>query len=67
MIARLGSYKGTIIATELQSWTYIELFTHLNIKYISSPLFSQSDRNLPTTDQRKINKLINIAKPSKFN
>lgn len=67
MIARLGSYKGTIIATELQSWTYIELFTHLNINYISSPLFSQSDRNLPSIDQRKINKLINIAKASKFN
>ena len=67
MIARLSSYKGSIIATELHSWTYIELFTSLNISYISSPLFSQSDRNLPYTDPRRINKLINIAKANKIN
>ena len=61
MIARLGSYKGTIIATEIESWTLIELFANLNINYISSPLFGQNSKKLPTVDYRKITKLLNIT------
>ena len=60
MIARLGSYKGTIIATELESWTIIELFINLNINYISSPLFGQNNKKLPSIDYKKIVKLLNI-------
>lgn len=61
MIARLGSYKGTIIATEVESWTQIELFINLNINYISSPLFGENNKKLPTIDYRKITKLLNIS------
>lgn len=61
MIARLGSYKGTIIATEVESWTQIELFINLNINYISSPLFGENNKKLPTIDYRKITKLLSIS------
>ena len=66
MITRLGSYKGTIIATELKTWVLIELFINLNITYISSPLFGQKDKQIPQTDIRKINKLQNIYNPKKL-
>ena len=61
MIARLGSYKGTIIATEVESWTQIELFINLNINYISSSIFGENNKKLPTIDYRKITKLLNIS------
>ena len=61
MIARLGSYKGTIIATEIESWTQMELFINLNINYISSPLLGQSNKKLPSIDYRKITKLLNMS------
>lgn len=66
MITRLGSYKGTIIATELKTWVLIELFINLNITYISSPLFGQKDKQIPQPDIRKINKLQNIYNPKKL-
>ena len=65
MISRLGSYKGTIIATEVPNWTLIELFINLNIRYISSPLFGQTEKGLPQVDYRKVNKFINIYSQSK--
>ena len=65
MISRLGSYKGTIIATEVPNWTLIELFINLNIRYISSPLFGQKEKGLPQVDYRKVNKFINIYSQSK--
>ena len=66
MITRLGSYKGTIIATELKTWVLIELFINLNITYISSPLFGQKDKSIPQVDNKKINKLQNIYNPKKL-
>ena len=65
MISRLGSYKGTIIATEVHNWTLIELFINLNIKHISSPLFGQRDKTLPLIEYRKVNKLVNIYNQTK--
>lgn len=65
MISRLGSYKGTIIATGLKTWTSIELFVNLNIRYISSPIFGQKEKGLPLLDRKKITKLQSIYNPKK--
>jgi hypothetical protein len=65
MISRLGSYKGTLIATEVNSWPLIELFINLNISYISSTLFGQQEKGLPKTEYKKISKLINIYNQNK--